>query len=263
MAVRLGVVSYLNTRPLVEAFRTGAIDHDFELHYDVPSRCAERLHAGETDVSLIPAIEIARGSDAYRIVPDVGIASNGAVRSVFIALNTEPEKIETLALDSDSRTSVALARIVLARQFGSRPKAFFHPPDLDAMLNRADAALLIGDPALESRHHRVLDLGEIWTRMTGLPFVYACWTGREGALTPDGVAKLVEAKEQGRRAIAQIATDYAAQTGTMPPDFYANYLTRNIRYDLGDAELEGLRRFYAYGAELGLIDSAPHLRFYG
>lgn len=263
MAVRLGVVSYLNTRPLVEAFRTGAIDHDFELHCDVPSRCAERLHKGQTDVALIPAIEIARSREVYRIVPDVGIASHGAVGSVFIALNTEPEKIETLALDSGSRTSVALAKIVLARQFGSRPEAFFHPPDIDAMLNRADAALLIGDPALELRRHRVLDLGEIWTEMTGLPFVYACWTGRDGALTRGDIAKLVEAKEKGRRAISQIAEDYAAQTGAMRPEFYANYLTRNIRYDLGDAELEGLRRFYAYSAELGLIDSPPPLRFYG
>ena len=94
MAVRLGVVSYLNTRPLVEAFRTGAIDCDFELHCDVPSRCAERLHTGETDVALIPAIEIARGREAYRIVPQVGIVSNGAVGSVFIALNTEPKKLK-------------------------------------------------------------------------------------------------------------------------------------------------------------------------
>lgn len=262
MAVRLGVVSYLNTRPLVEAFRTAAIEHDFELHYDVPSRCADRLHKGETDVALIPAIEIGRGSEAYRIVPQVGIVSNGAVGSVFIVLKTEPEAIKTLALDRGSRTSVALARIALARQFGSRPEVFFCPPKIDAMLNRADAALLIGDSALELRHYRVLDLGEIWTQMTGLPFVYACWTGRAGALTPDDVAKLVDAKEKGRRMISRIAEDYAAQTRTMPPEFYANYLTRNILYDLGDAELAGLRRFYAYGAELGLIDAVPKLCFY-
>ena len=262
MAVRLGVVSYLNTRPLVEAFRTAAIEHDFELHYDVPSRCAERLHKGETDVALIPAIEIGRGSEAYRIVPQVGIVSNGAVGSVFIVLNTEPDSINTLALARGSRTSVALARIALARQFGSRPEVFFCPPKIDAMLNRADAALLIGDPALELRHYRVLDLGEIWTQMTGLPFVYACWTGRAGALTPDDVAKLVDAKEKGRCMISRIAEDYAAQTRTMPPEFYANYRTRNILYDLGDAELAGLRRFYAYGAELGLIDAVPKLCFY-
>ena len=264
MRVRLGVVSYLNTRPLVEVLRTGAIDRDFELIYDVPSRCAERLHMGETDVALIPAVEIGRGQDPYRIVPNVGIISNGPVGSVFIALNKEPEEIQTLALDRGSRTSVVLAQIVLARQFGCRPEVFFYPPDIDAMLKRADAALLIGDPALalpRKRYH-ILDLGEIWTQMTGLPFVYACWTGRPDALTPYHIAKLIEAKKKGNLLIPKIAKDYAAETRTLSPAFYAEYLTKNILYDLGDAELEGLRRFYAYGVELGLMDTVPDIRFY-
>ena len=264
MRVRLGVVSYLNTRPLVEVLRTGAIDRDFELIYDVPSRCAERLHMGETDVALIPAAEIGRGHDAYRIVPNVGIISNGPVGSVFIVLNKEPEEIQTLALDRGSRTSVMLAQIILSRQFGCQPEVFFHPPDIDAMLKRADAALLIGDPALTLPHkrYRILDLGEIWTQMTGLPFVYACWTGRPDALTPYHIAKLIEAKEKGKPLIPNIAKDYAAETRTLSPAFYAEYLTRNILYDLGGAELEGLRRFYAYGVELGLMDAVPDIRFY-
>lgn len=264
MRVRLGVVSYLNTRPLVEVLRTGAVNCDFELIYDVPSRCAERLHMGETDVALIPAVEIGRGRDPYRIVPNVGIISNGPVSSVFIALNKEPEEIQTLALDRGSRTSVVLAQIILARQFGCRPQVFFHPPDIDAMLKRADAALLIGDPALTlpRKHYRILDLGEIWTQMTGLPFVYACWTGHPDALTPYHIAKLIEAKEKGKLLIPSIAKDYAAETRTLSPAFYAEYLTRNILYDLGDTELEGLKRFYAYGVELGLMDTVPDIRFY-
>ncbi len=264
MCVRLGVVSYLNTRPLVEVLRTGAVNCDFELIYDVPSRCAERLHLGETDVALIPAVEIGRGRDPYRIVPNVGIISNGPVGSVFIALNKEPEEIQTLALDRGSRTSAVLAQIILARQFGCRPQVFFHPPDIDAMLKRADAALLIGDPALTlpRKRYRILDLGEIWTQMTGLPFVYACWTGRPDALTPYHIAKLIEARENGKQLIPNIAKDYAAETRTLSPAFYAEYLTRNILYDLGDAELEGLRRFYTYGVELGLMDIVPDIRFY-
>ena len=264
MRVRLDVVSYLNTRPLVEVLHMGAIDRDFELIYNVPSRCAERLHMGETDVALIPAVEIGRGRDPYRIVPNVGIISNGPVSSVFIALNKEPEEIQTLALDRGSRTSVVLAQIILARQFGCRPQVFFHPPDIDAMLKCADAALLIGDPALTlpRKHYRILDLGEIWTQMTGLPFVYACWTGRPDALTPYHIAKLIEAKKKGKLLIPKIAKDHAAETRTLSPAFYAEYLTRNILYDLGDTELEGLKRFYAYGVELGLMDTVPDIRFY-
>ena len=264
MRVRLGVVSYLNSRPLVEVLRTGAIDRDFELIFGVPSQCAERLHMGETDVALIPAVEIGRGRDAYRIVPNVGIISNGPVGSVFIVLNKESEEIQTLALDRGSRTSVVLAQIVLARQFGCRPEVFFHPPDIDAMLKRADAALLIGDPALalSRKRYRILDLGEIWTQMTGLPFVYACWTGRPDALTPYHIAKLIEAKEKSKPLIPTIAKDYAAETRTLSPAFYEEYLTTNILYDLGDPELEGLRQFYAYGVELGLMDAVPDIRFY-
>ena len=262
MRVRLGVVSYLNTRPLVEVLRTGAIDRDFELIYDVPSRCAERLHMGETDVALIPAVEIGCGRAPYRIVPSVGIISNGPVGSVYVVLNKEPEEIQTLALDRGSRTSAVLAQIILARQFGCRPEVFFHPPDIDAMLKRADAALLIGDSALTLQLYRILDLGEIWTQMTGLPFVYACWTGRPDALTSYHIDKLIESKEKGKSLIPNIAKDYAAETRTLSPAFYTEYLTRNILYDLGDAELEGLRRFYAYGVELGLLDTVPDIRFY-
>ncbi|MDP6038331.1 MAG: menaquinone biosynthesis protein, partial [Candidatus Latescibacteria bacterium] len=213
MGVRLGVVSYLNTRPLVEGFRTGAIDHDFELIYDVPSVCADRLHNNETDVALIPAAEIGRGAENYRIVPNVGIVSNGPVRSVFIVLGKEPDEIKTLALDSGSRTSVVLAQIVLARQFGCYPEVFVHPPDVDDMLAKADAALLIGDPALELdlKRYCVLDLGEVWTRMTGLPFVYACWTGRKDVLDSEDVAKLIEAKKKGYPFIPQIAEAYAKE----------------------------------------------------
>lgn len=263
MGVRLGVVSYLNTRPLVEGFRTGAIDHRFELIYDVPSVCADRLHRNETDVALIPAAEIGRGSESYRIVPNVGIVSNGSVRSVFVVLGKEPEEIKTLALDSGSRTSVVLAQVVLARQFGCRPEVFVHAPDVDEMLAQADAALLIGDRALELdlKRYRVLDLGEVWTQMTGLPFVYACWTGREGILGLQDVAKLVEAKEKGYPFIPKIAEGYAKEH-TLPPAFYAEYLTRNILYDVGEAELAGLRQFYVYGAELGLIQNVPDIQFY-
>lgn len=261
MGARLGVVSFLNTRPLVEAFRTGALSHDFELIYDVPSVCADKLHRGQTDVALIPAAEIGRG--AYVLVPEVGLASNGPVRSVLLLLGKEPEEVRTLALDVSSRTSVVLSQIVLARQFGCRPDVFVHPPDVDAMLARADAALLIGDPALELdvKRYRVLDLGEAWTQMTGLPFVYACWTGRPGAMGAGEVARLIEAKTLGLAEIPSIAAMYAAGH-KMPPAFYADYLRRNMCYDLGEAEQEGMRLFYAYGAELGLIAHVPELRFY-
>lgn len=263
MGVRLGVVSFLNSRPLVEPFCTGALTHSFDLIYDVPSVCADKLHRGQTDVALIPAAEIGRGKEPYCLVPQVSLSSFGAVRSVLLLLNKDPKDVCSLALDTSSRTSVVLSQIILNRQFGCRPNVFVHPPDVDEMLKKADAALLIGDRALELdvKRYRVLDLGQAWTHMTGLPFVYACWTGRSQAIGGQNVAKLIEAKTMGLADISAIAKRYAVDR-KLPPEFYADYLRFNMHYNFGEAELEGLKYFYAYGAELGLIEHIPEIRFY-
>ena len=261
---RLGVVSYLNTKPLVHAFESGLIHHDFELIYDVPSVCARKLHAGETDLALIPAIEIARSPEPYAVVPGVGITSRGPVRSVFLALNRDPEDVRTLALDTSSRSSVALSRILLEKQFGARvTETIEADPDVDAMLARADAAVVIGDIALELDRavYRVVDLGEAWTTWTGLPFVYACWTGRAGVIDEAGCSVLREAKDLGLGGIDDISHSYATDH-PHGPEFYAAYITEAIHYDLGEPELEGMRRYYAYAEELGLIEKAPEITFF-
>ena len=262
MRTRLGVVSYLNTRPLVQAFESGDFEHPFDLVYDVPSRCADRLHKGETDVALIPSVEIGRGPEPYRVVPGVGITSFGPVRSVLLVLNKDPEEVRSLALDTSSRTSVVLSQVVLQKRYGCRPEVFQSPPDPGRMLEVADAALLIGDPTfeLDLNARRVLDLGEAWTGLTGLPFVYACWTGRAGVLRSGEAEMLIRAKETGVRHIPAIAECYA-RSNPFPAALYADYLTRYIGYDVGEAELEGLRRFYAYAFELGLIQKIPEVRF--
>jgi chorismate dehydratase len=262
-STRLGVVQYLNTKPLVHAFESGHLKHTFELVYDVPSECARKLHAGETDVALIPAIEIGRSPEPYRVVRDVGICSVGPVNSVFLVLNKDPKDVTTVALDTSSRSSVALTRILLELRFGASFETSDHPPKIDRMLQVADAAVLIGDLALELDRDRyqVLDLGAEWTAWTGLPFVYACWTGREGAVTCEECELLVKAKSVGIDAIDHLAAEYA-QGRPFPKEFYAAYLTDSIRFDLGDAELEGMRRFFSYAEELGLINTAPDISFY-
>ena len=127
MRVRLGVVSYLNSRPLVEMLRTGAIDRDFELIYGVPSRCAERLHMGETDVALIPAAEIGRGRDPYRIVPNIGIISNGPVGSVFIVLNKKPKKFKHWLWTADRAHQSCWRRSYWRDNLAANQKCFFIP----------------------------------------------------------------------------------------------------------------------------------------
>ena len=263
MPTRLGVVSFLNARPLVHALESGDISHSFDLIYDLPARCAERLHRGETDIALIPSIEIPRAQASYAIVPGVGIASSGPVRSVVLVLKKVPAKVRTLALDSSSRASSALCQIVFDKVYGHRPEVFDSPPDLKRMLERHDAALLIGDSALglDPGGYHLLDLGEVWSNLTGLPFVYACWTGRRRAAGPDEVARLREAKAVGVSKIPAISTAWAANH-PHPAAFYEDYLTQRVRYDVGARELEGLRLFYAYAFELGLIEQIPKVEFF-
>jgi chorismate dehydratase len=239
------------------------LDHAFELVYDVPSECARRLHARETDVALIPAIEIGRSPEPYQVVRDVGICSYGPVNSVFLVLNKDPEDIATVALDTSSRSSVALTRILLERRFGASFETYDHAPEIDRMLQTADAAVLIGDLALEldQDRYRVLDLGSEWTEWTGLPFVYACWTGRKGAVLIEECELLITAKDIGIEAIDRISGEYA-EGRSFPDSFYAAYLRDSIRFDLGDAELEGMRRFFGYAEELDLIKRAPDISFY-
>lgn len=259
--VRLGAVSYLNTKPLVE----GLDDRRelFELRFDVPAQCAALLHEGRIDVGLIPAIEYLRGD--YRIVPDIAITSDGPVASVAVFSRVPVDRIRTLALDISSRTSVALTRVLCAAKWGIRPKLTPHEPDLRSMLARADAALVIGDPALEidstSMGVEKIDLGSEWQLLTGLPFVYAMWSGRDGAVSAQHVAELQAARDRGVAAIPEIARRFAGDDGRRVR-VVEQYLRDNLKYPLGAREVAGLRRFHELAAEQGLVPALRPLRFY-
>ena len=258
--VRLGAVGYLNARPLVSGLDRSS---RFELRYDLPSECARLLHAGDIDVGLIPSIEYLRG-DAYRIVPDLAITSSGPVRSVALFATRPMEDVRSIMMDTSSRTSVALVRVLCARLFEIAPVLESHGPDLDAMLRRADAALVIGDIALLAETDSLIkiDLGEAWTSMTGLPFVWAFWAGRAGALGADDVAALRAARDEGVEQAEAIAREYFREA-PRHRELGARYLSDNIKYYLGGGERAGLELFYRYAAEIGVVPTTSDLRFYG
>ena len=259
--LRLGAVSYLNTKPLVYGLE--AHRDQFDVRFDVPSKCATLLHEGEVDLGLIPAIEYLRGD--YRIVPDVSIASDGEVATVAVFTRKPIARVKTIALDVSSRTSVALTRVLCAKHWRIDPTFTAAEPDLDAMLQRADAALVIGDPAfdVDPATERVdkIDLGSAWNAMTGLPFVYAMWVGRPGAASPAHCRALQEARDRGVGHLREIARD----VGAGDPERERRsleYLRDNLKYGLGDREAAGLRRFHELAADLGLAPASHPLRFY-
>ncbi len=266
--VRLGAVGYLNARPLVYG-----LEHHprFELRYDIPSECARLLHAHVIDVGLIPSIEYLRGPQPYACVPGPAVTSRGPVASVAIYTRVEPRNIRSIAMDTCSRTSVALSTVMLRRAFGVSPEPIAMAPDLETMLARADAALIIGDTALFLDHQAALvdppatiekiDLGALWTESTGLPFVYAVWAGWTGTMNPGDVGLLQRARDEGVARADEVARAY------YPDDpgrqsVARRYLRDNIQYFLGDDELEGLRTFYRYADEAGLVPGAGELRFF-
>ena len=264
MSIRLGAVGYLNARPLVLGLDRSP---RFTLRYDAPSECARLLHGGDIDLGLIPSIEYLRGS-AYRIVPDLAIGSRGKVASVALFTKRPMRDVRFIVMDTSSRTSVALVRVLCTRLFAIRPRIETMAPDLSAMLARGDAALIIGDNALlqspvASRQSSVekIDLGEAWTKLTGLPFVWAFWAGRPDVLTADDVRLLQQARDRGVDQSDAIAHNYFRDA----PEHRAlgaRYLRDNIRYDLGIEARAGLERFYRYAAEAGVVPAAAALRFY-
>lgn len=260
---RIYAVSYLNSRILTYGLEHGGLDHGFEVRYDIPSVCARLVRTDAASAGVIPSIEYARGPAPYAIVPGVSIASDGPVGSIFLFHRVPVDRIRTVAMDASSRTSVALARIVLEEKFGLTFDSVDHPPDVSAMLEAADAALVIGDPALEStdRPEPRMDLGEAWRELTGQPFVYAFWAGKEDGLTSGEVELLIESKNLGMAALDEIAASHARNRGR-PPAFYASYLRDNLVYGLGERERRGLMEFYRMAHARGLIPAVPELRFY-
>ena len=263
MTIRLGAVGYLNARPL-----TWALDRApdrWQIRYDFPSVCSALLKAGEVDLGLVPSIDYLDAAD-YRLVPGVGIGSRGPVASVALFTRMPIEAVRRIALDTSSRTSVALVKVLCHHRFHIEPEFVPHGPDLGAMTRGSDAALLIGDPALETDPDSLgvtkVDLGSEWHALTGLPFVYAVWTGREGAAGAAHVAELNAARDRGVAVIADIARR-VGRGNPRATDRALRYLRDNLKYALGDRELAGLRRFHELAAESGLVPGLRDLRFYG
>ena len=252
--VRVGAVQYLNTRPLVHGLAAAGVD----VSYDLPSRLADRLAAGQLDVALIPVIELFRGA-GHDIVSNACIGCRGPVMSVKLFFRTPPGRTALLAVDEGSRTSAALARILLAERYGVTPRIETLPIGAGLAYTRADAVLLIGDralgpaggPAGTGSFQLVWDLGDEWCRWTGLPFVFAVWAGRAGVDTSSMAPLLARARDSGVANLAAIAAAEAAGHGLTVPQCLG-YLRDNLHFHLGPREREAIRLFRDKAARLGL-----------
>ena len=249
---------------------------DYEISYTIPSACADALRAGTADIGIIPAAAYATVPDLV-IIPDVAIAAKRAVRSILLvsklsanSLSTEQwsNRVRTVALDTSSMTSVALTKILFAKWLGGARDYKPMAPDLDPMLDACDAALLIGDPALQVDRTRyfTLDLAEEWQSRTGKNFVFAFWAIRRQALAGRDGAAIAQAFQKSRdhglspKNLEAIAQDWAPRLG-LTVESIRVYLTHNIHYYLDPPCLEGLALYYRLAAEIGALPPAPALSF--
>jgi chorismate dehydratase len=260
MSVRVGIVDYLNSRPLAWGFLTGRMPPALEASYHPPARVADLLASGELDVGLVPSIELQR-IPGLRVLPGMGVCAAHEVRSVLLVSRCEPAEIRRLALDHNSRTSAVLVRILLADVWGAEPEVVSSAPDVEAMLADADAALVIGDPALHVDRgvYRVLDLAAGWRGLTGHPFVFAVWALREG-VDAEGLGELFHRSlALGLAEIDRIVGEAADELG-LPAAEIREYLTANLGFRLGEDELTGLDEYFRRAARHGLIAAAAPLR---
>ncbi len=249
--LRIGCVQYLNSKPLIHGYPGAVI-------FDHPSGLARDLVAGELDVALVPTFEALRAPH-YTLAEGVGIACDGPVYSVFLAHRGPLSQLRRVALDPASLTSVHLLQVLLREYHGLHPELL----DFSAFPGNADAALIIGNQAIEFRQHdregyEILDLGEEWKRCTGLPFVFAPWLMRPDLPNVSHVAEELRAlKAYG---VAHLKEIVAAEP--RDPEFTRRYLTQHIRFELGEPEKEGIAKFRELLLKHGFItDGATPLRY--
>jgi len=266
--LRISAISYLNTAPLMWDFEHGRAGSEFEISYTLPSQCAAALRSGTADIGIIPAAAYTSVPD-LAILPGVAIASRQPVRSILLLSRKPIEQVQTVALDTSSMTSVALTRVLFARWWGGDPVFTLMAPEIETMLQRNDAGLVIGDPALriDRSRFRAYDLAEEWIRFTGKPFVFAFWAVRQAAmkevLLPRDLSSMFqESRDRGLLpgSLEAIALEWGPRLGLSKASV-KSYLTENIHYSLDSACLGGLELFYRYAAECGALPPAPPLHF--
>jgi chorismate dehydratase len=265
--LRISAISYLNTAPLMWDFEHGEAGSDFDLSYTLPAACARALEAGSADIGIIPVAAYTQIPDLV-VLPGVAIASRNAVRSILLVSKVPIDRIRTVALDTSSMTSVALTKVLFEKWLGAGRTFTAMPPDIDNMLAVHDAALLIGDPALQIDRslYFTLDIAEEWIRHTGKPFVFAFWAVRKEAVRESASQDLGAIFQQSRdhgldpASLNHIAREWSPRMGLHEADV-RSYLTENIYYHLDPPCLEGLQLFYRYAAEVGALPSAPQIRF--
>lgn len=255
---RIGCVSFLNAKPLIEGLEDCA---DPVVKFDVPSRLLADLESGEVDISLCPVIDLQRSAVPLEVVPVGGIGCDGPTLTVRIYSKVKLEEIKEIHIDTDSHTSICLMRVLLAELYHIKPKLIdYHAREHVAenrIITAPDTMLLIGDKVVTSApsdddYPFQMDLGEAWKNLTGLPFVFAVWMTRQGSSLGDLPSLLDRNRQHNAKRIDAIVKKHASRLG-WPDDLARQYLGHWLKYNIGGRELEAMRLFFSKAKKHGVI----------
>ncbi|MFC3745844.1 menaquinone biosynthetic enzyme MqnA/MqnD family protein [Paenibacillus sp. GCM10012306] len=262
-ATVIGKISYTNSWPVFHNFHPSSLKHPAVMVSEVPAVLNQGMSEGSIHVGALSSFAYAEASDRLLLLPDLSVSSNGPVRSILLFSRKPLEEIGhgTIAVTNTSATSVNLLKIIMQKAIGGSPQYISAEPDLDAMMEQADACLLIGDNAIkaswQNEGYLVTDLGEFWKKWTGLGMTFAVWAvNRDAARNKfDAVAEIAEAfaesKRRGVRDLAPIVSEAIRAVGGTEAYWYGYF--RNLCYDFEERQQEGLNLYFRYAYEMGLL----------
>jgi chorismate dehydratase len=249
--------------PLIYGLKDKLIQHNFSLVIEEPYQALKRLQEGEVELGIIPSVEYGQKKETWRIIPDIAVSSKGAAKDMLLFFHKGLKDIKNISIDDNASISLLLLKILIKEKFILNPEYIKMEPHLDTMLAQTDAAFITGEKAFEyaRTNQNYLDLGEEWEDLTGLPFVYAFWAGREFTIKKEEVNIIKNAFELGKRNLMQISKEYA-ENNSEDWVYYHDFLTHNRNYTFSDHERDGLMELYHYAFYYGFIKYIPDLYYY-
>lgn len=253
--MKLSVVSYLNSKPFIYGLENSPVSSRIELHLDIPSLCAAKLLDNRVDIGLIPVAVLPELSESH-ILTDFCIGADGDVISVLLLSEVPLESIQSIYLDYQSRTSVMLARILAAKLWKINPEWKPAEPGFESEISGSTAGIVIGDRALLLRKtfRYIYDLSGEWKKLTGLPFVFACWVANK-RIPPEFEKELNEAFKKGVNSIEEVVQTYGS--GLIPLQDAKTYLRQNIDFNFDSRKKEALNLFLSFLKEMKESDRHP------
>jgi len=260
---RIGIIDALEYLPLIYGLKNDMVEHDFELIHSSAAKSAEQLREGELELALIQSIDYAQKKETWKIIPEICIACNISVKNIQLFFKRDLKQIKKIAVDKNANTAKILLKILMKEKFMMSPEYIEMNPDVIQMLSKADAALIVGNEALDiyQKNRNRIDLNEEWVDMTGLPFVYSFWAGREFTISKNETLQIRKSYELGIRNLEEISKKFA-HNHSESWGFYHDFLTKNINYHFSEQEKEGLMEFYNYAFFFSFVDFIPDLHFY-